>query len=322
MCATASCTACVTACPKSAWVMDERSLGFDADACDGCGLCRPACPENAISFAPAAFAPLVDERRATAHVACERAGVASGRGVVACLHALGEREASALAERGVRQVRVARPPCVDCSRSTSQTLAAAIGRTNVLRSSRGARGLTYVEIDAAAWKVERPTATAAVSEIDHARRAFFRLGRSPALPSAPCPSGDVGAPSRSQKFRHVPRIDAAACTGCDACARICPHRAIAHGRGDDGRLGYRFDAAHCTGCRLCMDMCDSGAVSLGELQEVQVARVMLDESTCRCCGVPFHVPVREMAGTAEPVSLCRVCRATDRTRLLFQVHGS
>ncbi|MCU0933369.1 MAG: 4Fe-4S binding protein, partial [Thiobacillaceae bacterium] len=47
---TATCRACVEACPRGAWRLDDAALELDASQCDGCGLCVPACPGRAIAL--------------------------------------------------------------------------------------------------------------------------------------------------------------------------------------------------------------------------------------------------------------------------------
>ena len=46
----AGCQACVTACPRQAWRAHPDGLGFDAEACDDCGLCVAACPTDALAL--------------------------------------------------------------------------------------------------------------------------------------------------------------------------------------------------------------------------------------------------------------------------------
>lgn len=326
LCATASCKACVAACPRGAWVIDDAALGFDAEACDGCGLCRPACPEAAIGFAPGAFEPLIETGGTTALVACEAAGVRAGKGVVGCLHAIGERELAGLRRRGVEVMAVARGDCSRCRRNTASTLVTAVERLSVVLSSRGQAPIRYADIGVAEWARRRDVAAAARPEVDPGRRALFGLGlgRTSRAPASVTPTPTADKPDA--KFRHVPEIAAATCTGCDACARICPHGAIRLERGSAGLLGYRFDAANCTGCRLCIDVCESAAVTLAELQPVTVAVCQLDELQCRRCGVPFHRPMHATADAAEGVAdagpVCTICRRADHTRHLFQVRKS
>ena len=46
--ASATCQACVAACPRQAWQLLDSGLAFDAALCDGCGLCVAACPHEAL----------------------------------------------------------------------------------------------------------------------------------------------------------------------------------------------------------------------------------------------------------------------------------
>lgn len=45
------------------------------------------------------------------------------------------------------------------------------------------------------------------------------------------------------------------CSGCTACASVCPHRAIAMRADEKGFLYPEVDAARCTGCGLCEAAC-------------------------------------------------------------------
>ncbi len=46
------CTACITACPSEALIVDRRTMvvSFDRDKCIGCGLCIPVCSYDAIEI--------------------------------------------------------------------------------------------------------------------------------------------------------------------------------------------------------------------------------------------------------------------------------
>lgn len=323
LCATASCRKCADACPASALVIDDEALGIDAEACDGCGLCAPACPEGAITFATGTLQPLLAEGDRVALVACELAGLPSGRGVVACLHAIGDRDVIALVDRGCGSIVAASGECAACARHTTATLQAAVDRANRLRASLAQPPVAFVVLGASEWDRRRAGAAAPRSSVDEGRRALFGLRGRSLLPDR---STTVSAnpPAVQRLFRFVPVIDATACTGCDACARLCPHRAIELGRGGDGRLAYSLSGERCTGCGLCVDVCETRAVGIVEMSRVEQALLPLEEHQCRHCGVPFHMPVLPSAHDKAQTSptgdgVCGICRATGRTRTLFQV---
>ena len=50
-------------------------------------------------------------------------------------------------------------------------------------------------------------------------------------------------------------VDERRCTGCGACAEVCPAGAIAM---VDGKACV--DEETCTGCEICMDVCPEGAI--------------------------------------------------------------
>jgi ferredoxin len=112
-----------------------------------------------------------------------------------------------------------------------------------------------------------------------------------------------------------PEIDPARCTGCDACARICPDGALAL----DGppREAYLGIPDRCSGCGLCVDICEAGALRLVSHGPATPWRLALDPDRCRICGVEYHRPP-EAAG--DP-TLCRICALRPKGRLLFQVLG-
>lgn len=323
LCATASCRKCADACPASALVIDDEALGIDAEACDGCGLCAPACPEGAITFATGTLQPLLAEGDRVALVACERAGLAPGRGVVPCLHAIGDRDVIALADRGSGSIVAASGECAACARHSAATLHAAVDRANLLRASLAQPPVALVVLGASEWDRRRAGAAPPRISVDEGRRALFGLRGRSLLPDR-SPTASANPSPVRRLFRFVPVIDAAACTGCDACARLCPHRAIELGRGADGRLGYSLSGERCTGCGLCVDVCETRAVAIVEMSRLGQPLLPLDERHCRHCGVPFHTPATSSAHDKAQTSaaddgVCGICRATGRTRALFQV---
>ena len=56
-----------------------------------------------------------------------------------------------------------------------------------------------------------------------------------------------------------PRINAAKCVGCGACARICSQNAISQ---DQEQNSYEIDSAHCIMCMCCAEACPYHAVEI------------------------------------------------------------
>lgn len=296
--------------------MDDTALGFDAGACDGCGLCRPACPQGAIALAGAACEAYFDQDNATALVACALSGASPGAGVVPCLHALGERDVEAMAGLGVRQVVTARGDCATCPRATLNTFDIAIARVNMLRASRRQGVLAASAVSAAAWQVAQQLASARGNDIDQGRRGL--LGLKFKTTNTPITGGPKGQPAvDGGLFRFVPLIDSGSCTGCDACTRICPHAAVTIAR-DVDQTSYQIEAAECTGCHLCVDVCEPGAITLQQMAPITIASVKLQQFRCSKCGAPFHRPMAQ-GKVDDQASICRICRGTNHAGLLFQV---
>jgi Pyruvate/2-oxoacid:ferredoxin oxidoreductase delta subunit len=106
---------------------------------------------------------------------------------------------------------------------------------------------------------------------------------------------------------HAPAIDPERCTGCDACARICPHQVF---RVESA--AYRLDADGCTGCGLCVDVCTAAAIRIRSPAPSPETRTALHAARCTACGALFHVP---KAGATR----CPVCLKARHHERLFQV---
>lgn len=317
LCAQARCRVCVDVCPRAAMVLTETVLGFDEDACTGCGICRAACPEDAIAFPAVNFSGVIDTDARRALIACEASGVADGSGVVPCVHGAGERDLALLSGRGVRELVICRGACADCGNATTATLDAAVARFNRLAVERGQALVRLAEVSIRQFGALRSAAMAAGHDLDQKRRALFGGILAARKQSAAANAAVAGALAR-----FVPSLDVGACSGCDACSRICPHDAIAYERAGGSRF-YAVRADRCTGCRLCVDVCAEGAVAVLEMSRVVQTVVALTAFQCSKCGAAFHTPQPVAAGdgaeSAQPV--CPICRQTSHVSLLFQVRS-
>lgn len=314
----ASCSMCVDVCPQRAWILDEESLSLDQNACDGCGLCRPACPELAIEapFEPALRAAKNGDL--VTFLLCGRAIRQAGEGTVPCLHALGLRDLLGLSARGLSQIVIAPESCDGCTCPDANRLDRTVDALNAIRGSRNLPDVTLSPVTPEEWRARLHAFARRPEEPDAAKRRLLGFLRETLENGAGMrfePDRNTTSPGEVGVFPAVPRIDAANCTGCNACAGICPHGAITL-RGQPDQLRYDIDAGQCTGCRLCMDVCDEDAVTVTEIAEQMQHSVPLKRQTCRSCGVPFHTP----AGSNRTGPLCEICTRTSSRPRLYQVY--
>lgn len=317
----ARCRACADACPREAWLLDEDGLGLDTEACDGCGLCAPVCPQAAITFASSpALRPARGGR--AAYAGCERVADREEAGVLACLHTLGVRALADLWLKGVRRLRVAHGDCASCSRDAKEGLAAAAAELVRLTGDRGLEPLTVERVQPVGdWQSERDEAA------NMSRRGLFDALLRPAHAVVEGVDPDAGDPSalaadarlpratRATIARRVPEIDAALCEACDACVGICPHTVIRLVREPADAARYEVDPTRCTDCGLCVDVCAAGAIRIAHWAAARPAPVPLGLSQCKACGVVHHAT----QARKPEMELCRICATTGHHRKLFQV---
>lgn len=321
----ASCRACVDACPRGAFVLDDERLGIDTGRCDACGVCIPACPQGAVlgTFGPVTYRV---GGEAVAFAACAPAVPHIGEpGVLPCVHALGLRELLALRHGGVTRLMVSRGGCRTCPRGAATPIDTHLDAAGQILAARGLAPLVTVALDPDAWLRAREAA-ARQPRPGLDRRAFFRQAVDAVVEQVLRRADGEGgldqavagsAPGRwfpttgpGQLVPFAPEIDPARCTGCDACARLCPEGAI---RAEPD--AYRLDPDACTGCGVCVDLCTQGAVTVRPLAVPSRTLIPLRRGRCRACGGPFHTPSQDLAGAG----LCPVCALTHHHRRLFQV---
>lgn len=307
----ASCARCADACPQQALQLTDTSLTFDEERCTGCGHCRPACPEAAISFPSLSLSPVVDREAREAFLACHAAVPEGGAGTIPCLHAVTEQDLTALANNGAGRLHIARAQCETCAHKAVTGIGERARAVNLMQTARGLPAIALLEEAPQSWRKHVARALADGRTLDTGRRALFSSFLRHQVPQRRVAAA---APNVARFALH---IDEAACTGCDACARICPHGAIALARDEQG-LAYSIAAQACTNCGLCTDLCEAGAVRILPFAAPRTARVALAEHRCTRCGVPFHEPVREGALTAGH-DRCRICQGQTQAAKLFEV---
>jgi heterodisulfide reductase subunit C2 len=104
-----------------------------------------------------------------------------------------------------------------------------------------------------------------------------------------------------------PEVDRNVCSGCAACARVCPYEAIgpAPDEDDPSRQTAHVDRTRCLHCGLCVATCPSAAITLEEVNAQEVL-------TRISAGGWMDEPGR-LAGGPEPRCLAFVCQWSVRS---------
>ncbi len=329
----ADCRACVDACPKQAWVLDDSALGLDTEACDGCGLCVPACPGGALHihlpWAVRSFAS-----RMIALFACEQSSIEKNEAALPCIHSLGVRQLLLLYNSGIEHLLTATADCAECTRHQSTGILQRVEQLNKLLSERNKPPMKILQRSDRVWM----RIFAADEIVSHgtqlSRRKFLRGGgeliRHQLLVADPLnlpecrtvPPGQLLPAASTEREVHwpwTPRLDESLCNGCDACIKLCPTDALQLIQGkdeEDDLSGYRLNPADCTGCGICATVCELQAITIHNCSLPKKNTIELSEKRCTACGNSFHLPqLNPLAG--EP--LCRICRKHNHNSNLFQV---
>lgn len=321
---TATCQACVDVCPTRAWHLDDEGLNLLEAACDGCGLCRPACPGAAISLSarPArrrvAGTPAMVAVCGQVDAGGAEAGESSPDGYFGCLHGIGLADLLRAYWQGYRVWLLAHGDCASCARGRATPVYERLEHLNTALRQRGRAPIVhrYVSYQAASGLL-------ADTGEGVSRRGFLHvLTRRPAAAMlderaaeealATGSLADLLPPGDDALLPWVVELDATRCSGCHACARVCPEGAIVF---DEAAPAYRLRHRACTGCGLCRDVCESAAVHLHAWSEPKQATLALRRWHCPGCGVEHHGP-SEAPGVGN---WCRICAVSKPGRRLYQV---
>ncbi len=317
----ASCAACVSACPVSALVLDNEQLGLIAERCHGCGACQAACPQSAVSVIPD-----LEPEHGTLLVACTKAEVTADAATLACVHALGLAQLAALYRQGTRRIGVLTGACSGCERKGGASLKRYVDRFNSLAQSRHREPIVLYEAsreEVVRWQDNRRESGVA----DRGRRDFLRrllVFESKEARGEDADARDAGKSlseflgtgvSAKAIYPHVPQINDRRCSGCDACVLVCPHKALMRVQNQSSRWIYQIKPEMCTGCGLCEDICDSQAITLAPMTTHAAESVSLVQFRCRACGVDAHTPV----ANTRADGLCHICAQTNPYAKLYQV---
>lgn len=326
----ATCDRCIAVCPHDAWVLDDEMLGVNAELCDGCGLCAPACPQGALIHEHQPV-PRFWKGLQIAFAACERAEVEHQEGVIPCLHAFSVQDLLQLYRQGYTDLVVCSGDCDDCLRGNASRLEGLVQRVNQLLGSRELPPLQLQHLAPQQWQVLLEKTSAEMRGPPVNRRGFLTrtvkggvaeamtlagLADSHQLAFVPPAELLPGEAAEQHVMPNVPVVDAGRCDGCDACANLCPHEAIRLVNSDEGTRHYQIEANRCSGCGVCEDVCEQEAISLLHWVASQQTSVSLKTGRCRRCGISYHVPDQQHS---DYVDLCRICARVNHQQNLYQV---
>jgi ferredoxin len=327
----ADCKACVDACPKHAWVLDDYTLGLDTDACDGCGLCVPACHNGALHihfpWVIRTFGGLQ-----LALFACEYSDIHEEPGILPCIHALGLRQLLLLYNSGIQNLLTATANCEDCARHNSKGIHHKLERLNSLLHERKQPPLNILDRSSHAWKTIFNTDEVVSQGTQMPRRQFLRGGgqllRRQLVVVDPLnlPEGRTTPPGQllpatdneNVHWPWAPHLDESQCNGCDACMKLCPTDALQLiNDKENSSPGYQLNPASCTGCGICTAVCELQAISVHSMSLSTPRSIYLTENRCTACGNTFHLP---RDNNSQPdAQLCRICQEHNHSRNLYQV---
>lgn len=330
---TASCNACVSACPVDAWILDDESLGLNTTVCDGCGLCVPACTEGAITQVRNCTIREENQKKVVL-LGCEKTDLEESN--CKCIHAVSDTELLKLYRDGLRHVYAATGDCKQCSRGENQHLSERLEDINELLRYHNLDTMHYQVLSAKHWQKLWDTPEKSAPGPEMSRRMFFRTAITQTVDTVLhhttfdsageyTPAGKILPLTQLDDesfYPAIPYINAEKCNGCDACVRACPHDVFELYQGEDHER-YLIDAAACTACNICIDICDQDAVSVESWSIQEISSISLTSQKCRSCGTLFHYPKEKQRqnelNNDIKRTLCNVCSQVDHGKHLFQV---
>ncbi|WP_053362964.1 4Fe-4S binding protein [Bacillus sp. FJAT-27251] len=251
-----TCTACQESCEKNAIIIDKSGIQILKNRCDGCGMCIPSCPVQALE----GLSPI---RKTIGDTLVLDEDLQPTKYELLHFH-----------KKGIRAIAIPKgdkkmQKLVDETNETLEKMETNLFQviTGPVQDLRGQKRLSRREFFS---KLAIDSKHLALSTITPAKWRFDQ-----------------------DKFRRAGmfegwaffqvHLDSVKCSLCEACFRLCPGEVFM----TNGSL-LVIDTGNCNGCSLCMDVCRENAVRLEpDLQKALELEATVLPLSCQKCSCDF-----------------------------------
>lgn len=276
------CRKCEAACPREAIAAEPGAVRIDAAACDGCMLCVPACPAEALRPAGRGFLSVVEDLAAVEQpvLGCWGREDTAAHARMECLGQLSGEQLLGLEMLVPGQVSLNASACPSCPRGEclpaledrlNRVHSVAPGRSGRLRLVKDSEqlepGPAVCDRRSLFRLFERRVSRGLASSIDTwlDREPSNRSKRPPerlmllaaALKRLPPEERETAADT------CFPRIQLnEACDHCCRCTAVCPTGALVRRR-ENGARHLEVIRTRCTACGVCEAFCPRDGIEVG-----------------------------------------------------------